>query len=76
MDILTNYQLSTFGKAPKTTHNESIIAGIMHCMHAKWSCVISVSDEIDDSGIIGRYRIISRRTRKINAKQILYTFLY
>jgi hypothetical protein len=48
----------------------------MHYMHAKCWCVISVNDERDDSGIIGRYRIIACRTRKITAKQILYTLLY
>jgi hypothetical protein len=47
----------------KTSHNEST----MHVMLPKIWC----GTVIDESGIIGRYRIIARKTRKFNDKYYL-----
>jgi hypothetical protein len=59
----------------KTTHNGSIIASIMHYMHAKSWCGTIINKERGECDIISWYCIIARQSRKINDKYILYTYL-
>jgi hypothetical protein len=67
----TSYKLNTY-----TTHNGSIIASIMHYMHAKSWYDIIINKEKCECNIISWYCIIARQSKKISDKYILYTYLY
>jgi hypothetical protein len=61
----------------KTTHNESIIASIIHYMYAKSWCDTIINEERCECGIILLwYHIIARQSRKVSDRYILYTYLH
>jgi hypothetical protein len=80
LDVETGFRIFFFEKKNlvvyKTTHNGSIIASIIHYMHAKNWCGTIINKERGECDIILWYRIIARQSRKISDKYILYTYLH
>jgi hypothetical protein len=60
----------------KTSHNRSTISSVIHIMLTKIWCGTTFNEESGESGIIGRYRIIARKTKKFHSKYIMYIYLH